>query len=131
MEKVNAKPSIPGPDPLHAACPSRHLIDVIGDKWALIVMPALKDGPRRNGELMRAIGGISQKMLTQTLRRLEETGIVERTVFETVPPHVEYELTPLGRALGEALKPLDRWMTDNWPALHARLCKASPSKPVD
>jgi DNA-binding HxlR family transcriptional regulator len=111
----------PAPNPLHLACPSRRLIELIGDKWALLVMPALKDGPKRNGELIRLIEGISQKMLTQTLRALEEAGLVERQVFEVVPPHVEYRLTPLGRSLGETLKGLDRWMEANWNELAPRL----------
>jgi DNA-binding HxlR family transcriptional regulator len=113
--------SSPEPNPLHHACPSRRLIELIGDKWALLVMPALKDGPKRNGELMRLIEGISQKMLTQTLRQLEEAGIVSRTVHDMVPPHVEYELTELGRSLGQALKALDRWMADHWSELRTLL----------
>lgn len=111
----------PDPNPLHMACPSRRLIELIGDKWALLVMPALKDGPRRNGELMRMIEGISQKMLTQTLRDLENAGLVERRVFEVVPPHVEYRLTRLGRSLGVTLKGIDRWMEANWAELAPRL----------
>jgi DNA-binding HxlR family transcriptional regulator len=105
------------PNPLHLACPSRRLIELIGDKWALLVLPTLRDGPLRNGELMRLVQGISQKMLTQTLRRLEEAGLVRRRVFDVVPPHVEYELTELGLSLGRALKGLDRWMVDNWDEL--------------
>jgi DNA-binding HxlR family transcriptional regulator len=112
-------------NPLHLACPSRRLIELIGDKWALLVLPGLKDSPRRNGELMRMIEGISQKMLTQTLRDLENAGLVERQVFDLVPPHVEYQLTPLGRSLGVTLKGIDRWMEANWTELAPRL-KNSP-----
>jgi DNA-binding HxlR family transcriptional regulator len=116
----------PDPNPLHLACPSRRLIELIGDKWALLVMPALKDGPKRSGELMRLIEGISQKMLTQTLRALEEAGLVERQVFDVVPPHVEYRLTPLGRSLGETLKGIDRWMEANWAQLAPMLAGSAP-----
>lgn len=90
---------------------------MLGDKWTLLVMPALIDGPQRNAELMRAIEGISQKMLTQTLRRLERYGLVTRTVFDVVPPHTEYALTSLGRELGLQLKALDGWIVDNWQEL--------------
>jgi DNA-binding HxlR family transcriptional regulator len=76
-------------------------------------MFALKDQPRRNNELLRQIEGISQKMLTQTLRSLEEHGLVKRQAFQVVPPHVEYELTPLGQSLGKALKFLDQWLVDH------------------
>jgi len=76
-------------------------------------MFALKDKPRRNNELLRQIEGISQKMLTQTLRSLEEHGLVKRQAFQVVPPHVEYELTPLGQSLGKALKYLDQWLVDH------------------
>lgn len=76
-------------------------------------MFALKDEARRNNELLRQIEGISQKMLTQTLRSLEAHGLVKRQAFQVVPPHVEYELTPLGQSLGKALKSLDQWLVDN------------------
>jgi DNA-binding HxlR family transcriptional regulator len=95
------------------SCPSRHLLALIADKWSLLIMFALKDKPRRNNELLRQIEGISQKMLTQTLRSLEEHGLVKRQAFQVVPPHVEYELTPLGQSLGKALKSLDRWLVDH------------------
>jgi DNA-binding HxlR family transcriptional regulator len=95
------------------SCPSRHLLALIADKWSLLIMFALKDQPRRNNELLRQIEGISQKMLTQTLRSLEEHGLVKRQAFKVVPPHVEYQLTPLGQSLGQALKSLDQWLVDN------------------
>jgi DNA-binding HxlR family transcriptional regulator len=95
------------------SCPSRHLLALIADKWSLLIMFALKDKPRRNNELLRQIEGISQKMLTQTLRSLEKHGLVKRQSFQVVPPHVEYELTPLGRSLGKALKSLDQWLVDH------------------
>lgn len=97
-------------DPCDAACPSREMLDLIGDRWSLLVLLVVGRGVRRNGELKRHIGGISQKMLTQTLRALEANGLVTRHDFATVPPHVEYALTPLGMTLGDALGPLFHWI---------------------
>jgi DNA-binding HxlR family transcriptional regulator len=109
---------------LAAGCPSRKVVELIGNKWSLLVMPLLRTGPRRNGDLMREIEGISQKMLTQTLRELEFNGLISRTVFESVPPHVEYELTGLGRSLGEVMKALDSWIVDNTAAVVSAQTKA-------
>jgi DNA-binding HxlR family transcriptional regulator len=95
------------------SCPSRHLLALVADKWSLLIMFSLKDKPCRNNELLRQIEGISQKMLTQTLRNLERHGLVKRQAFQVVPPHVEYELTPLGQSLGRALKSLDCWFVDH------------------
>lgn len=87
------------------------MLDLIGDRWSLLLMLVIAQGVHRNGELKRRVGGISQKMLTQTLRALEANGLVERRDFMTVPPHVEYHLTPLGASLGvEALGPLFEWI---------------------
>ncbi|HET8716097.1 MAG TPA: helix-turn-helix domain-containing protein [Holophagaceae bacterium] len=96
-------------DVLSASCPTRRVLDLIADKWTTLVIYLLSDGTKRYGELQKAIGGISQKMLTQTLRRLEEDGLVKRTVYPVVPPRTEYELTPLGRTLEEPLKSLCAW----------------------
>jgi DNA-binding HxlR family transcriptional regulator len=112
------------PNPWSLSCPSRHVLDLIGNKWALLVLPLLKAGTMRNGELMRQIEGISQKMLTQTLRELETSGLVHREVFDTVPPHVEYSLTPLGESLGQALKGLDAWVMSNTAAVVSAQDKA-------
>jgi DNA-binding HxlR family transcriptional regulator len=92
------------------ACPSRALLALVADKWTLLVMPALRRGPMRNGDLMRLIEGVSQKMLTQTLRTLESNGLVRRIDYLEVPPRVEYELTDLGRSLADALRKLDSWV---------------------
>lgn len=112
-----AEPVLPTPDPWSAACPSREVLAMIGDKWALLLMPKLADGPKRNGELMRALEGVSQKMLTQTLRDMERNGLVTRRDFQEVPPRVEYQLTPLGRSLGKVVAALDRWVIDNYRAV--------------
>ena len=96
-------------DLMSATCPTRRVLDLIADKWTTLVIYLLSDGTKRYGELQKAIGGISQKMLTQTLRRLEEDGLVKRTVYPVVPPRTEYELTPLGRTLKEPLTALCSW----------------------
>src|SRR6202047_5677093 len=81
----------------------------IGDKWTILVVMLLGEGPMRFNELRRRVGGISQRMLTLTGRGLERDGFVTRTVFPTIPPRVDYELTPLGRSLWQAVEPLGAW----------------------
>jgi len=82
---------------------------MVGDKWSLLVVRSLKDGPRRFSELKKAVDGISQRMLTVTLRSLERDGVLTRTVREVMPPHVSYELTEMGVTLREATMPLLEW----------------------
>lgn len=82
-----------------ANCPTRLVLNRIADKWTVLVMSSLEQGTKRFSTLQRELGGISQKMLTQTLRGLERDGLVHRTIYPTVPPKVEYTLTPLGRTL--------------------------------
>lgn len=95
------------------ACPSRAILELIADKWTLLILPALRQGRLRNGDLMRVIGGVSQKMLTQTLRELERNGLVIRIDHQEVPPRVEYELTDLGRSLSDLMRKLDGWVEAN------------------
>jgi DNA-binding HxlR family transcriptional regulator len=90
-------------------CPARTAVEVIADKWSVVTLYGLMAGPLRHGELVEAIGGISKKMLTQTLRRLERNGLVIRTAYAEVPPRVEYELTDLGMSLRETIQTLTRW----------------------
>jgi DNA-binding HxlR family transcriptional regulator len=90
----------------------------IGDKWSVLTVMLLGDGPRRFNELKRMIGGISQRMLTLTLRGLERDGLVTRTVFPTIPPRVDYELTPLGTTLLEPICALSDWAAKHRPAIH-------------
>jgi DNA-binding HxlR family transcriptional regulator len=116
---VTAQPNV-----LDQNCESRQALDRIADKWTCLIVYALLDGPRRHGELRRAIGGISQKMLTQTLRSLERDGLVERTVIATIPPHVEYALTPLGQTLSEPLVAICHWAMDHLPELQAARASA-------
>lgn len=96
-----------------SACPTRQVLDLIGDKWAVLVISLLHDRVMRFSELRRCIGGISQKMLTQTLRQLERDGIVNRTAYAEIPPRVEYALTPLGVTLIEPLVALIDWAEEN------------------
>jgi DNA-binding HxlR family transcriptional regulator len=91
------------------ACELRDLLDRLADKWSLLVVELLGDGSRRFTELRRAIDGISQRMLTLTLRQLERDGLVRRTVHPVVPPRVDYDLTPLGASLLDAVAPLVTW----------------------
>ena len=106
-------------DPCDAGCPSRDILDLIGDRWSLLLLLVIAQGVHRNGELKRRVGGISQKMLTQTLLALEASGLVERRDFRTVPPHVEYHLTELGVSLGAALTPLFGWIEREFDAVVA------------
>lgn len=89
----------------------------IGDKWTVLVVELLDAGPMRFNEIRRTINGISQRMLTLTLRSLERDGLVTRTVYPTVPPRVEYELTKLGRSLHEPLVEIAIWVRANRPAI--------------
>ena len=90
-------------------CEIRDLLDRLADKWSLLVVELLGDGTRRFTELRREIDGISQRMLTLTLRQLERDGLVHRTVHAVVPPRVDYRLTPLGATLLDAVAPLVAW----------------------
>ena len=102
-------PDLRLPDVFAADCPTRQMLDRIGDKWTVLVVQVLDQGPVRFNGLKRRIGGVSQKMLAQTLRHLERDGLVSRRVFPTTPVTVEYALTPLGRTLVGALSPLIAW----------------------
>jgi DNA-binding HxlR family transcriptional regulator len=103
------------PDVLDQNCESRQALDRVADKWTSLVVYALVRGPMRHGELRRTIEGISQKMLTQTLRSMERDGLVERTVIDRIPPHVEYRLTALGATLTEPLVAICHWAMAHLP----------------
>ena len=94
-------------------CPTRLVLDRIADKWTVLVIGSLKDGTKRFGELRKEIDGISQKMLTKTLRGMERDGPVKRKVYPTIPPKVEYSLTPLGETLVEMLLAIQKWSEAN------------------
>jgi len=97
------------PNPYAADCPTRRALDRIGDKWSVLIVGLLAQRTHRFAELRRSIEGISQKMLTQTLRSLERDGLLTRTIYPEVPPRVEYSLTPLGRTLAEPIQAVVAW----------------------
>ncbi|MEU1431049.1 helix-turn-helix domain-containing protein [Nocardia sp. NPDC005746] len=90
-------------------CPTRHLLDRISDKWVSLLLNALADGPRRYSDLNRIVAGVSQKMLTQTLRGMERDGLVSRTVTPSVPVRVDYRLTALGQSLLPVMRAIKNW----------------------
>jgi DNA-binding HxlR family transcriptional regulator len=100
-------------------CTVRQVLDRIADKWSLLVISMLDDRSLRFMELRRSIDGISQRMLTSTLRQLERDGIVKRTVFPTIPPRVDYALTPIGESLLDTVKPLVTWTEAHTDAIAA------------
>jgi DNA-binding HxlR family transcriptional regulator len=116
--KQEGTKSIPGT--LHVPEECRQVSEVlqrIGDKWTVLVVGELGGGAKRFNEIRRSLGSISQRMLTLTLRGLERDGLVTRTVFPTVPPRVDYELTKLGRSLLEPVNGLGLWARQNQPAI--------------
>jgi DNA-binding HxlR family transcriptional regulator len=116
------------------ACESRRTLDLIGDKWSLLVIALLGDRTRRFSELKRQIDGISQRMLTLTLRQLEREGLVRRTVYAEVPPRVEYELSSVGGTLLATVQQLVEWALahrDELAESRTRYDQAHPSEPSD
>lgn len=95
-------------------CPSRPILQHLTNRWGVLVMLVLyQQSPKRFSELRREIEGISERMLTQTLQQLEQDGMVARHAYQTVPPHVEYQLTPYGKQAGEKIADLVFWLEDN------------------
>ncbi|WP_394939917.1 winged helix-turn-helix transcriptional regulator [Psychromicrobium sp. YIM B11713] len=107
-------------DAFLAVCPSRQLLNRIGDKWIALVLSALDQGPLRYSELSRRIAGVSQKMLTQSLRNLERDGLIRRTVTASVPVRVDYEMTDLGKSLYVIVLQLKCWAENNMGVILAR-----------
>jgi DNA-binding HxlR family transcriptional regulator len=124
MAKVSSAPSV-----MDSQCPSRLVLDRIADKWTALIIQILSKGTMRYAALQREIGGISQKMLTQTLRSLERDGLVQRVVYPVVPPKVEYSITRLGRTLIEPLHGLCRWSEKHLAELQANRARAK-AKPA-
>lgn len=100
-----------------SACPVRNVLDHLGDKWSVLIITALAHRPFRFGELRREIPDISQRMLTQTLRDLQADGLIEREVFPTTPPSVEYRLSPMGKSFLVPLSAMVDWAFANFPAI--------------
>ena len=117
-----------GPSVMDPECDSRKVLDRIADKWTALIIHVLSSGTKRHGELQRQISGVSQKMLTQTLRSLENDGIVNRKIYPVVPPMVEYSLTSLGRSLIEPLEAICRWAEEHLPELEAARERAQRAK---
>lgn len=117
------------PDVMSSKCTSRAYMTLLASKWSLLVINALGNDRRRNGDLMRTVDGISQKMLTQTLRELEEAGIVIREDLGTIPPHVTYELSPLGKSLGHEVRSFIHWVEAHMPDLAKPRSKPRSGKP--
>lgn len=105
-------------DAFLATCPARQLLDRISDKWVTLIVTALADGPQRYSDLSRRIAGVSQKMLTQTLRSLERDGLLSRTVTPSVPVRVDYDLTPLGRTLMPLIAAIKSWADTHMPEVN-------------
>jgi DNA-binding HxlR family transcriptional regulator len=106
-------------DAFIAACPSRQLLDRLSDKWVSLILTALAEGEQRYSEIARTIAGVSQKMLTQTLRNLERDGILIRSITPAVPVRVSYQLTPLGGSLLPVVRAVKQWAEQNMPAVQA------------
>ena len=117
------------PNLYDVGCPSRDILALIGSKWSMLVICLLRAGPLRTGELRRKVDGISQKMLTQTLRELERHGIVQRIDHAEVPPRVEYKLTRIGQSLSSLIQEIENWVVRNYPRMTqaVRLCDAGRS----
>ncbi|MGW6917954.1 winged helix-turn-helix transcriptional regulator [Kitasatospora sp. NPDC054939] len=107
-------------DAYAAQCPCRAMLDLLAGKWSALAIGALEQGPQRFGELQRSLQGVSPKVLTQTLRRLEDAALLARTVYPAVPPHVEYALTELGRGAAVPLGLLRAWVEETIDAADAR-----------
>jgi DNA-binding HxlR family transcriptional regulator len=122
------------PDPNSSDCRAvSGVLARVGDKWSVLIVALLGGGPKRFNEIKRMVGGISQRMLTLTLRGLERDGLVTRTVFPTVPPRVDYELTELGRSLWTPVEALGAWARSHQPEIEAarRRFDARATAPTD
>src|SRR4051794_14339195 len=104
-------------DLMAAACPSREVLKHVTSRWGVLVLLALQGGTHRFSGLRRAIGGVSERMLAQTLQWLEGDGLVDRVAYEVVPPHVAYSLTPLGRAAAKRVRALADWIEVSLPRI--------------
>ena len=110
-------PNFPEPERFTLNCPTQQILDVISNKWTVIVLYCLAYQPRRYSELQHRIEGISQKILTQTLRKLERHGLIQRQVLSEMPANVEYSLTPLGETIIEPLLAIGDWARSNFEAV--------------
>lgn len=102
---------------LATECPSREILKHVTSQWGVLVLVALMEGTHRFSELRRKVGGVSEKMLAQTLQQLEQDGFIDRVSYPVVPPHVEYSLTPLGEGIGKQVEALTDWIEINLPKI--------------
>jgi DNA-binding HxlR family transcriptional regulator len=131
-EHINVPARATIPHHLEGDCRSvASVLARIGDKWSVLVIMLLADGPRRFNELKRTIGSISQRMLTLTLRGLQRDGLVKRTMFSTIPPRVDYELTELGRGLTKPVMALGQWAQAHIPEIESARAKFDASNNRD
>jgi DNA-binding HxlR family transcriptional regulator len=128
MAKVTRKPD--SPLRIREGGAVREVLDRIGDKWSLLVIGTLRGGPLRFGQLEQGIAGISQRMLTLTLKHLVEDGLLTRTAYAEVPPRVEYELTDLGRTLVPLVMALAEWAMANHEQINANRSRHRPEAPT-
>lgn len=105
---------------LATQCPSRQILKDVTSRWGVLVLIALQTGTLRFAELRRTVGGVSDRMLSQTLQTLEKDGFVSRTVYDVVPPHVEYSLTPMGGEVTELVRALADWIEDATPVIMSK-----------
>ena len=126
MPARTASSRLPPADVYAAACPSRDVLDHVTSRWGVLALIALREEMHRFSALRRKIGGVSEKMLAQTLATLEADGFVQRTAYPEVPPRVEYRLTPLGQEVAERVEGLVDWLEGNLPrVLKARAARHS------
>lgn len=113
---------------LNVNCPSRDVLKRVTSRWSVLILLALKDQTLRFSALRRVVGGVSERMLAQNLRHLEEDGFVQRIAYDVVPPHVEYSLTPLGREVGEQVVGLADWLELNLSRILAQRAIAAAER---
>jgi DNA-binding HxlR family transcriptional regulator len=125
--------NVPAPSPIdHTDCRNvTPVLNRVGDKWSMLIVMNLSDGPKRFSELKRAIAGISQRMLTLSLRGLERDGLISRTVTPTIPPRVDYELTDIGESLREPVKGLGEWALAHIDCIRAAQVRFDAERDTD
>lgn len=117
-------------DLLAKNCPSREVLKHLTSRWGVLVLIVLERGMHRFSELRRAVGGVSERMLAQTLQQLKSDGMVARVAYQVVPPHVEYSLTPLGREAAEKVRVLADWIETSLPRISAHWDKSAEPRPA-